>query len=231
MPTVVQTHATTGIGSSSPLQTSFSSLPTAGNAVIVAIAITFGSPPAAVSGVTDNQGNTYQPVITKTDNADMHCLASLWWCAAVNTPSGTFTVSAAYSGTAAGGNCAIGIMEVNGITAVDQAGSANDSAGSITTLTATCTGPNTNAGDLVVGGVMTNYYGTPNSITSPPNTGYSSLMVVPSGVALTFGYKILSAIETSSVQASWTTAYPACSVVATFSPPALGNQLMGQICL
>jgi hypothetical protein len=228
MTAVVQTHASTGLGSSSPLQTSFSSLPISGNSVIVAIAIDFYTA-CAVTGVTDNQGNSYSPVVTQVDSSNLYALAAIYWCPSIGTPTGTFTVSAAYSGTAAGGNCGIAVLEASGLGSIDQAGSATST--STSGLTASATGANANAADLVVGGMMTNYYGAPNSVTSPPNTGYTNFMAVTSGVAQTWGYKIVSAVETSSVQASWGGAGAACAVIATFAPAASGNQLMGQICL
>jgi hypothetical protein len=221
---VSQVHNTNGLGGSSPLTDSFSTLPTAGHAVIVIIDSDIGGTAMTITGVTDNQtGNTYTKVVGAYDSyTGMYTDAEIWWCSSIGTPTGTFTVHAAFSGSMLGGNCSLALVEASGITTVDKTGTSAPGT-AVATITATASGANSAANALVIGGTSTNYYGAPNSVTTPPTTGYTSIYAVTSGIASSFGYKIVTAVETSAVTVSWGGTNICSGVIATFKGSGGGS--------
>jgi hypothetical protein len=212
---VVQSaSANNGGASSTALSVSFASPPTPGNAVIV---IWSSRELASVTALADNQaGNTYSSVVVETSSAN-GVDSEIWWEPAVVGSSGTFTVTGTASATA---EFVITIVEVSGLTGVDKTkaqGAENDTE----TLTATAAAANTNANDLVIANMATGFTNTAIGISSPANTGYTSLSLIPGtgsyeGVVQT-SFKIVSAIETSSANWTSTTAFNgAAGTLATF---------------
>lgn len=210
---IVQAAGSVGIAS---LSYSMPTRPSAGNAIIVALELGM-SVAGVVTGVSDNQGvgNTYTKVVNETTvggGGDVE----LWMCSSIGATSGTFTISATNSGTLTGSNSAMGAMEVAGIGSADQTGKTQTN--SVGTITATATGANSNAADLVIGGVMSS---SNSAITfGSPTTGYTAWFneTVAGNYWVSFGYKIVSGIETSTATGTWGNAANACAFVATFSP-------------
>lgn len=195
----------------------FGSTPTIGNAVIVAIAADGGYP---ILTVADNQtGNTFVRVIREPDSSGgNHATAEIWWCSSLTSASGTYTVTV--TPTSAGGiYTSSAIMEVSGLSGVvDQTGVAQDTAGANTSLTVTNGTVNSNANDLVVA-IMSAGGGTTTGLTTPPNTGYTNILSYTSGgngLGASGGYKVVSAVETSSAAWTWTDGAYCAGVVATF---------------
>ena len=72
-----------------------------------------------MTGVADNQsGNTYSSVAVETSSAN-GVDSEIWWEPAVVGSSGTYTVTAT---TGSSNQCAVTILEVTGLTAVDKHG-------------------------------------------------------------------------------------------------------------
>ena len=86
------------IGSGGPVAsqaTSFGTLPSAGNMIVVMISAWRAVPGANIASVSDNQGNIYTKAIDRNGaGADTLCEASIWYCANIGSPSGTHTVTA-----------------------------------------------------------------------------------------------------------------------------------------
>ena len=75
------------------LATSFASLPSAGNMIVVLVSA-WRSSAANISSVTDNQGNTYTKAIDRNGGNGGLNEASIWYCASIGSPSGTHTITA-----------------------------------------------------------------------------------------------------------------------------------------
>jgi hypothetical protein len=193
--------------------------PNVGSSIIISVGLRGTGPTeAAVTSITDNQTGNNFVQIAESNNANQSD-QELWWCPALATSSGTYTVTVNISSGCLG--WILGLMEVSGGPVADQSG---DSPGVIggTTLTVTAGGANISPNDLVVAALMT----TNNNSTlglATPSSGYSSWYLFDpnqhgSGDA---AYKILGGNETSSATWTWTTSTNAFAVIATFSPTAL----------
>jgi hypothetical protein len=216
---VIQASGVVGLSS---LSYSFPTRPTAGNGIIFAASL-IGAAAVSITSVADNQGvgNVY----TRVKTLGTATVADLWWCPSIGATSGTFTITPTTSGSLSGGNQACGGLEFNGYSAVDQTGTGT--AGS-NTLTATCSAPNANALDLVVMGGTSNAFNPGTGY--PPTSGYTGWFGNITGSYSSWGYKILSALETSAGTLTWNTANGGNGVIATFLP-ATSTALLGQACL
>jgi hypothetical protein len=86
---VATARSTSGVGTAS---VSFSSPPTVGNGVLLAILNTGG----ATTGCSDNRGNTYTRAVFQAAATNHH--AAIYLCASIGTSAGPFTVSVALPG-------------------------------------------------------------------------------------------------------------------------------------
>ena len=112
-PAYVQS-ALLAVTSSSAISVSFSSAPTAGNLVAVAVSsYVSGSSGANVAGlitsVTDNQGNIYYPigVLGAEDPSPGYELLNVYYAKNVTSTGGTFTVTVHFRGSGVQGTAAI----------------------------------------------------------------------------------------------------------------------------
>lgn len=197
--------------SSAALTASFASLPAAGNSVIVALHVRGNN---TLNSVSDNQSNVYSKIDGFNNSIER---TEIWWCPSIGTPSGTFTVTI---GTSSSLPTAVGIMECSGLTAVDKHNNANSAgtSGSVTNGAA-----NTGANDFVVAALcIGGSFGSATSLTTPPNSGYTSWYFFDGTSAfqngVSAGYKTVSAVETSSASWTWTATDSAnwAAVVASF---------------
>ena len=225
---IVVIQAAGSLGLSSPSY-SMPTLPTAGHGIIVGIQLGL-SVAGTVTAVSDNQGvgNTYTKVVnepTVGGGSDVE----LWQCTAIGATSGTFTITATNTGTLTGSNSSMGAMEVTGLGAIDKTGVAQTN--SVATLTATASGANANANDLVIGAISSN--STSASSFGAPTSAYSAWFneTVAGNYWVSFGYKIVSGIETSAATGTWGNAANACAFVATFTPTAGGGSGSGNFFL
>jgi hypothetical protein len=211
----------TGANSLASPTLSFASLPQKANTVFVGVAL-LGTGAVSVTGVTDNQSNTYVKVgSASSPSGTIDC--ELWWCQSIGTPSGTFTVTAATTGTLSASNQGICLMETPPATA-DKLGS-GDLSSANTTLTVTSSAANTYANELVLGLMTTN---ASSGVTyGLLTTGYTNWFHSTSGTWESFGYKNVSAIETSAATGTWATGNGAAGVVASFYASPLSNTNQG----
>jgi hypothetical protein len=216
-------------GGTSPQTYTANQTPVVGNSIIVAVGLrSIGGGATVVSSITDNQsGNTFSKIVSNfsANQSDQE----LWWCPALTSASGTYTLTITLTGNP--GGWVIGFMEVSGGPVADQNGG-NQGFG-VTTLTATAGGANISPNDLVVGAIILN----PSNVTTglaTPASGYTSWYLFdPNGNCSGQGaYKILAGSETSSADWTWTLAENGFATIATFSPtslivlPLLGTILM-----
>jgi hypothetical protein len=187
-----------------------SSTPVVGNSVIVSISLKAGGTPT-VSTVTDNYSNTYTKIISL---GFVSGDTELWWCENIATSGGTFTVTVTPSVSC---QYVLSLMEVAGLLGIDQTHTATGTAGGSSPITITNGSANSVATDLVV---AINQFGigyiagATSTQTPPGNNGVSGAFNVWSfydtstgtnnlaQFGLSSGYKLVSAIETSS--AAWT---------------------------
>lgn len=90
---------------------SFTTLPSAGNLIVVCISENRGAGVKGVSTVTDNQGGTYTQAVTKTIAANNGAV-SIYYREGISAPSGTFTVTVTMTGATF---FDVGLLEYSGI--------------------------------------------------------------------------------------------------------------------
>ena len=174
---------------------SFAALPAAGNAVVVSFGEYAGGG-VDVASVTDNQGNTYTKAASSYTAGDGPASA-IWYCPSIGTPSGTFTVTAGFTGGVAAYTSMI-LSEVAGGLAttgtVDLSYGAFDGSG-LTTVTIGPTADTAQAREIVFGTICT---ATALAITSPTgyvNAGQNNNSGTP---LMSTDYRITSVIETEN---------------------------------
>jgi len=217
--------STAGTGTTSPVTTSFATLPIQGDPVFVEVFLDTGTA-LAVTGVTDNQGvgNVYTKVVAASDGSTgAYSRSEIWWCQSIGATSGTFTVSVAFTPATVSLATAVALEAVNAATpafVADQVGVLSTTSASSMTVVASA--PNVQAIELVLAAFnFANFNGAGNGITYPPNTGYTAWYGVTTGEELTSGYKQTGALETSSASASCNTGGFGCAVLATFRQPGV----------
>lgn len=208
----------TGATSASPQSISLPSLPASGNMVILTYAQNNSFHDGAITGVVDNQGNTFTKAASaKSTNASG---ADIWYCV-VGATSGTYTVTMTWTGTL---NSSYGLAEYSGLAGTKDKTGTNQAGGSATTATVTASGANATADSLEVVVCAIAGYSTPSGLTHPP-TGFTNDWFYDGGIAAEANYKIASSIETAAAVYAWTTASSVYSlVIATFQGTATGNQ-------
>jgi len=192
---------------------SFGTLPSSGDSVLVAVAYRDTVAPS----ITDNQtGNTYTAVQTLLWSGQVS--VSIFWCPSITSPTGTFTVTS----TSAAMEW-LTIADVSGLSASTDNGNAADSGGPISTYTITAAGANTNANDFVFAILSINSNsGTFGLVV--PSTGYTQISNTDgNNYPVEVAYKIVSAIETSSADWSWTTASTNGAIAAIETFKAAGS--------
>ena len=185
----------------------------------------------AAPTVTDNAGNSYTVVATKTDAAN-RVMSGVAVCHTVAAGSGTFTATMAFSGSK-GFSAAASISEFSGLTgsaSLDKTGVAtNDASGGSLEVTTTAT---SQAMELVVSahGI---YNGDSDANMTTPS-GYTSLGIhdaADSVVGFSAGYKVVTSIGAQSATGTWDAGSSggAAAVLATFragdntDPPSGGG--------
>lgn len=202
----------------------FTSTPTVGNYVILALGFRNIQAGFAISSVTDNQtGNTYSAVTSGQGTAGQS--AGAIYIAKVTAATGTFTVTVA-TGTQTP-NYALYAMEVSGISGATDQSTTSVQTGHVTSFSVTQPGANSNASDLVVTGIFGGLFGNSAfGLTDPPSSGYTSMGLIDPGCCyaggVDAGYKLVSSIETDAASWTTTTAMDAVAVIASF-PAASGG--------
>jgi hypothetical protein len=218
MTTVHQTASGT-LTAATPAIASFASLPTAVRSVISLFMADNNFSPGAATGVTDNQSNTYVSLAAVEDGVGGNaCDAAAYWDDSIGTPSGTFTASAAYTGTM---NALNVLIEASGLSAIDRVTTANDGGVVATSKTLTSAGANASATALVVAIISLSGYSTPSGLNVP--TGYTDVAFDDTGYAKRVVYKICTGSETSSVAWSWTDLQAYAAILLTFDTSAVAG--------
>lgn len=216
----IQTATTSNFGASSDT-CSFSGLPSATHQVIACITLRVsGGSWQQVTGVTDNQGNTYVrafgyfgPGNQTVENMEY------WWCSSIGTPSGTFTITVNY--TAATASDAIVLMECSGLAWVDQTSSnlilLDAVPGQGTSLTMTNMVADVGSSDFMISSVYLDASGSALGITTPG--GWTSQVLQDPGNP---DYSIATKTQTSNaapdtVTWTWTTSGSAIGTLVSFS--------------
>lgn len=198
-----------GGGTSAP--TSFPILPANGHPIVCILAFSGGSASSSVSAFADNQGGSLAGGQWVKRNSAYNVSGAnieIYDRLVTSGLSGTFTTTATMASSALfGAIIALEIDQLSGGSPYDQSGTYNSSS-SVTSLTVTATGANTNANSLIIAGIDNNGPSTNNlGLTTPANSGYTSFYVnqdVNNVSGLEFSYKIVSALETSSANWAWT---------------------------
>lgn len=210
----VRTTANTSYTFAASSTVSYTTLPVAGDGVVVAIGLYIAGTSNTISTITDNQGvgNTYVKVgsiLDSTNNVDLE----IWWCSSIGATSGTFTITATPAATA---QIFISSLEVHGISTVDKTGTTSASSG--VSLTVAASGANTSASDFVVAVVQPNFGSS--ALSHPPTTTnsdtYTDFAFCNCLLATDAGYYTASVTETSNASWTWTSSQPNVGIVATF---------------
>lgn len=226
--TVVQSKAV-GVQSGTTFTGSFTSTPTVGNAVIVLL---YAAADGTITGTVDNQsGNSYSTVIEQLDfqNSTSHSgQAFCAWCSSLTSASGTFTVTVTPTTGADGGSCGMLLLEVSGLSgSIDQTGGSNGGSSTTTSVVPTGAGANSNANELAVYAMGARFAsGNGAFFSAGATSGWTSPLIYNNnsqGLVAACGYKILSALETTSATSqTLTTGTNMAGIVATFKAPATG---------
>lgn len=213
---VVQVKTFGTVATTTPATNTLTSAPTLGNMVFVAVGMDDNFAPGVVTSVTDNNSNSWSLYVAENDaNSGDNCRAEIWWCSNITANSTTpFTVTAAYSSTM---EVQIALMETTPY-AADQQGVQNSSGATSSTVTATHA--NSTATNLVI--AMCKLAFGASAQTTPANSGYTlwgNGTGDAGGAPVNASYKVLSALETSSANWSWTTSESNASILITLKPP------------
>lgn len=208
---------------------SFTSLPTPGNAVIVSI-VAFPNSGATWTAATaaDNQsGNSYSQILFGRENISGNSAAFLILPSVVGS-SGTFTVTPKFSPTAGSGSYIACAIEVSGLATSGYLDKTGTNSTNLTSLTASGSGANVNANDLVLALMCLDNAGSSVGISSPATTGYTSIYLNDNATDehAQFSYKIVSAPETSSAHWTWTGSNTAIGIIATLEASGGGGDIL-----
>lgn len=193
---------------------SYSTLPSSGDGVVVAVGLYLGGSAGSVTSIADNQGvgNTYTKITSSVDSGNQ-ADEEMWWCPSIGATSGTFTITVTLS---ASEQIFISSLELSGITTVDKTGI--NSATSGTSITVTASGANTSATDFVVAVVQPSFGAS--ALSHPPTTTntdtYTDFAFCNCLLSTDAGYYTASVTETSNASWTWTTSQPNVGLVVTF---------------
>jgi hypothetical protein len=173
---------------------SFTSLPTVGRLIVVAVATYAGN--IGTSAVSDNQGNSYtRSAVAQPDGQDSD--AALFWAIAT-TSAGTFTVTVNPDGTSADITFIIAEFSGNASSPADQATNSPTNAQSTSATSGNITPSEANC--LWVG-VLT-HCGTNRTITETNGTRIDEDEGGTSNMPISMTYKVQTAAATEA--ATWT---------------------------
>ena len=192
--------------------------PVVGDYVLVGIADRAPGATSLTLAVADTSSNSW------TSNVQLETTSIMLtgiFCAHITAASGSFVITASQSSGSNSG-WAVWAMEVSGLSSctADQTGSHGTTSGS-TTQSVTAAGANSNANDLVFSLVGLTYQNSATGLSNPPATGYTDIGNYDGGSSpynsgADAGYKIVSAIETSSAGWTSTSSLNYSTVIATF---------------
>lgn len=204
--------------------TSFGSLPSSGNAVIVTISCWNASVDCAVTSVTDNQSNTYsQAACQQRDTGVANNQACIYYAIPIGSPSGTFTVTANASAST---YFEVIAVEYSGVATASPVDITKTAQGAVTTADTGASSSTTQADELAVCVAAVSANNAALAFTTP--SGYTR-RGVQNNAMTTVGFessdKILSA--TGAQQCAWshdTTALDGWSTaLATFKAASGGS--------
>jgi hypothetical protein len=238
MASVIQVTAFgTNETSGTPATQSFSTHPSTGNQVIVAVPQSNNFTPGTVTSCTDNQSgspNTYVRMAPEQIDGEggVNCSVEYWWCENITYVSGTFTVSVSISGTA--NTAQIALMETNGYTTIDQYGGAGTTANPLDAV-ASAANAHANCLELALCAVSfgASAISNPAWLTSAEATAWSNTWALGTGSGggspNQASYRIASGIDTAQAYWNWTEAESGAGQVITLAPvvppPLLGQAL------
>ncbi len=221
------------VGPGTGLTLTFTSLPLAGSAIVITLSVGGGIGGSTVSSVTDNQGsgvNTYTSRVFGSDVSASN--AFIIACDAIAAPSGTFSITLAFSSNLfASANALEWTQPLS--SPLDKTGNIASTASGQTSATVTASAANANPADLVVAVLANNGTNNTNAgITDPATTGYTTIGVqqnVDAFIGYEAAYKVLAATETSSASWSWTggASNSTAAAIATFKGTVSGAALAG----
>ena len=209
------------------LATSFASLPSAGNMIVVLVSA-WRSSAANISSVTDNQGNTYTKAIDRNGGNGGLSEASIWYCASIGSPSGIHTITT--NATAGVDNYIVVIAsEVSGQDTSAPLDASTSAAISTTGDVATgTTGTLSQANEIVF--IAASVSGSSSNITIDTPAMYTRIGVQQDSntyIGFEGSYKIVAA--TTAVVGQWshdnTGQDEASGVIATFKAAAGGDPI------
>lgn len=221
---------------------SFGTLPTTGNTIIVVIAgYMSGGFSISNTGVTDNQGGSsgsYLEAYAADSNCGGDARTKIFYRSNISAPSGTFTITAVPGGSSYMTWAAIEVAGLANAGVVDRTGKNNTVLNSDTSLTITGSGSLAQNYELLVSGITDCSVNANANLT--PGAGWTMDFVENDGAnynPAAFAHKIVNATTTPDI--TWTFTAPGIGteggVLATFkgantSPPTSLSCTPGTTC-
>lgn len=197
--------STTGNGTAPPTTTTaFAGSTTSTNAIVVVISDDSGLT-TEVTGVTDNKGNTYQPILSAANASTVH----LWYCPSIIGGAG-HTVTVAWSDTATG-RVTVVPQEFSGFTAPPVVDRTQTNLATGTAATSNATVTTTAADELVVGALSR--AGTASAMSLGSGfTNLGTVNVANAGVAMESKVVAATGAQTATFTIAASRAYVAAVV-------------------
>lgn len=216
--------STAGVSAgASSLGSSFATLPSTGNLIVVTVEEgNNGANVTSQGSVSDNQGNTYASAKYLASGLGFEGVAAgIYWAIVTGTPSGTFTVTYATGGSQSN-SLVVEACEYSGNASSSPVDKTAGGAGSlgISPQTTGTTGTLGSSGDLSVTACVTDNQNTPNTFTVP--TGYTSRVNSTANFAQGNSADLVLSASTA-INPSWSwnqVEVLSVAIVATFLPSA-----------
>jgi hypothetical protein len=221
-----QTNVNASNGTASAV--SFTALPSAGDLVLVFISYYESGASPTISSITDNQGNTYNPVGVTAAFAGAHTKLAIYYAENIGAPSGTYTITVNFG--ALSHDTVVYAVSFSGIaTSSSLRGTPQTATGNDTPVDANVTSdPNPQAGDLLIAAACAAVAGSTN-VHFAGATGFTNMAVYQDYT----DYNSLSADYKTAVGGAETATYSHDStatpgdgwgaVIAAFKPASGGG--------
>ena len=173
---------------------SFSSLPSAGNFIVVGISVFNSSADLPAGCVTDNQGNTYTRAVRGPVHAT-NTVPAIFYAENIGSPSGTFTVTVDPSGT--GNYIEFSAAEFSAMATSSSLDKTQTNEGDSATPTSGTTAATTQADELVLAVLATGNSSSALGIDLP--SGFTNITInqdESATVGHSFDYQIIAATGT-----------------------------------
>lgn len=220
-PVRVQLATPVAVSNATSAAISVAALPTNGNSLILSLS---ARGTGTITGVTDNQGNTFTQAAASRSSVLATGTAQVWWLPGIASSGGTYTVTATSSSNMA---WELGLVEFSGLSVnIDQSATLND-AGVLSTSANVVAPFSLSSNDVVITNLcLASAYASADSTFNGPHSSYSVIYTVnPNAGQLvsSAGSIIRGFAFNESANWSWSTPDGFASVLVVFKGTPLGD--------